>query len=411
MNKQFGYVKDGKVFLKSFRKYPDRAIGEVKDTEENAINYFINRFSVIKGKVDTLVKNVETAQNKGSFLMSLLHLKEAVPQYDALGDFDSLMVLLEKAEGTLGGLININRQKNKEIKTALIEEARLAAQNPDWKEATALLTEINGKWIKTGKAEKDIDEELDHEFREIYGEFYSRKKAFYEEIQALYVVRLATYTSLMEKAKDIWRKKGHPGELKVIQTAWKEVGNVPKVMLFPVMKEYRRIVKDIIKTHKFAKGPDTQSYAKWESLCEEVEKMISTKDFSTPEKIKKIQENWRNAGKLPSHKMEILQRFTTAIDKYFEVSYLENTMKRKYPGIELRSTREQLEAKVVLMKEFIRREKLEIDNHNAELSNVRPGDADADAELVIKKKLAFQNKRLDNKMRLLEDIQRNLLAI
>ena len=203
MGKQFGYVKDGKVFLKSFRKYPDRIIGEVKDTEENAINYFINRFSVIQGKVETLVRNIETAQNKGSFLMSLLHLKEAVPQYDALGDFDALIVQLENSEETLDGLININRLKNKEIKSALIEEARIAAQNPDWKEATAMLTEINGKWIKTGKAEKEIDEELDHDFREIYGEFYSRKKAFYEEMQALYIVRLATYTSLMEKAKDI----------------------------------------------------------------------------------------------------------------------------------------------------------------------------------------------------------------
>ena len=187
------------------------------------------------------------------------------------------------------------------------------------------------------------------------------------------------------------------------------MGNVPKTMVLPVMKDYRRIVKDIVRTHKNVKGGDTQSYHKWESLCAEVEKMIATKDFANPEKIKLVQENWRKAGKLPPHKMDILARFTAAIDKYFEVSYLENTMKRKYPGIELRSNREQLEAKVTLMKEFIRREKMEIDSHNSQLSSIRPGDTES--ELSIKKKLAFQNKRLENKMKLMEEIQRTLLAI
>src|SRR6478609_4365691 len=141
-NSQYGYVKEGKVFLKSFRKFPDRVIGEVKDTEENAIQYFTNRFSVISGKVENLVSNIETAQNKGSFLMSLLHLKTTVPQYDALGDFESLLKKLEKAEESLSSLILHNRAKNKEIKEALIEEAKAAVSNPDWKESTRLLVEV-----------------------------------------------------------------------------------------------------------------------------------------------------------------------------------------------------------------------------------------------------------------------------
>lgn len=410
MDTQFGYVKDGKVFLKSFRNFPDREIGEVKDTPENAINYFKNRFSVISGKVEHLVNSIETAQNKGSFLMSLLHLKEAVPQYDALGDFEELLKKLESVEGGLEVLINQNRHKNKEIKTALIEEAKQAVLIPDWKEATKLLTEVNNKWIKTGKADKELDEQLENEFREIFSEFYSRKKLFYEEIHALYAKRLEAYTALMEKAKELYKKKAHPAELKPLQAAWKEVGTVPKPMLHPVIKEYRRLVKEVVRMYKVSKGFDL-SFAKWENLAAEIEKMIETKDFENPGKIKEIQERWRNAGKLPPNRLDILHRFTSAVDKFFEVSYLENTMKRKYPGIERRSDKEQLEAKVTLMKEFIRREKMEIENYQSNLANVTARGNDSETELMLKKKLAFQTKRLDNKMKLMEELQRTLLAL
>jgi hypothetical protein len=403
MVNQFGYVKEGKVFLNSFRNFPERAIGEVKDTEENAINYFVNRFSVIENRVNKLVTSIETAQNKGSFLMSLLHLKESVPMYDALGDFEVLLRKLENAEISLDGLILQNRAKNKEIKESLIEEARIAVENPDWKEATSSLTELNLKWIKTGKADKELDDELEIEFRDIFTDFYNRKKLFYEEIQELYVKRLEVYQTLLGQAREVLSRKAHPAELKPIQAAWKEVGNVPKVMLHPVIKEYKYIVKELVRHYKNLRGPEID-FSKWERLAVEIEKMIEAKDFLRPERIKEIQESWRKLGKLPPHKIDILHRFTAAVDKFFEVSYLENTMKRKHPGIELRSTREQLEVKINLMKEFIRREKMEIESFQENLDATIAQKLGADAELVIRKKLAFQTKRLDNKTKLLDEL-------
>jgi len=409
-NSQYGYVKEGKVFLKSFRKFPDRVIGEVKDTEENAIQYFTNRFSVISGKVENLVKNIETAQNKGSFLMSLLHLKTTVPQYDALGDFESLLKKLEKAEESLSSLILHNRAKNKEIKEALIEEAKAAVSNPDWKESTRLLVEVNGKWIKTGKADKEIDEKLDSEFREIFSDFYARKKTFYEEIQALYAKRLELYKELLAKSIEMYRRKAPMSELKPLQAAWKEVGTVPKAMLQDVLRDFRKNVKDIVRIHKTFR-PRDQSFIKWESICMEVEKMIQDKDFEHPDTIKNVQEKWRRAGKLPPQRLDILQRFTTAIDKYFELSYLEKTLQRKYPRSASMSEKEQLEAKTSLMKEFIRREKMEIETYQSNLSSLSPKELNTETELTLKKKLAFQNKRLENKMKLLEEIQKRLLAL
>jgi len=407
MSVEFGYVKDGKVFLKSFRRYADRAIGEVRDTEENALNYFVKRFSVMEGKVEKLVTGIETAQNKGSYLMSLQHLKEAVLLYNALGDFDALLKKLESAEERLEELIQQNRIKNKQIKENLIEEAQTVASNPDWKEATKLLSELNLKWIKTGKADKGVEETLEKIFRTVFADFYERKKAFYDDIQLLYLKRLEVYKELLEKVREIHTRKGHPAELKPVQAAWKEVGNVPKSKLHPVIKEYKKLIKEIVKAFKSTK-PTEVNYAKWELLAIEIEKIIEAKDFANPDKIKEIQERWRKLGKLPPQKMDILHRFSAAVDKYFEVSYLENTLKRKHPGIELRSTREQLEIKTNLMKEFIRREKMEIEASQASLARAAAAGQDSQEELLLKKKIAFQNKRLDNKTKLLEEIQAKL---
>ncbi|HEX9957031.1 MAG TPA: DUF349 domain-containing protein, partial [Fibrella sp.] len=60
---EYGYVDDGKVFLKGYLDYPDRQIGEVKRTEQEALDYFKNRFIIAESKVAQLEEEVTEAQN------------------------------------------------------------------------------------------------------------------------------------------------------------------------------------------------------------------------------------------------------------------------------------------------------------------------------------------------------------
>ena len=71
MQHAFGYIQDGKVFLKGFLGRPDRVIGEVKGDEESTILYFETRFTQLEEKVASLKAAIEENQNKGSFLMKL----------------------------------------------------------------------------------------------------------------------------------------------------------------------------------------------------------------------------------------------------------------------------------------------------------------------------------------------------
>ena len=123
MQHAFGYIQDGKVFLKGFLGRPDRVIGEVKGDEVSTIRYFDARYTQIEEKVARLKATIDENQNKGSFLMKLIHLKESLYTSDALGDFTVLIDELERQEVFLSEIIQGNRSKNLEIKQALIQEA------------------------------------------------------------------------------------------------------------------------------------------------------------------------------------------------------------------------------------------------------------------------------------------------
>lgn len=64
----YGYTKEGKVYLRGYGEYPDREIGYVRNTEEEALSYFRNRFQLAQQKVIQLHQDVQEAQNKGSYL-------------------------------------------------------------------------------------------------------------------------------------------------------------------------------------------------------------------------------------------------------------------------------------------------------------------------------------------------------
>ena len=162
---EYGYVEDAKVFLKGYLDYPARQIGEVKRTEQEALDYFKNRFAIAQSKVAQLQEEVTEAQNKGSYLTKLLQLRRKLIGFDAIGNFPPLLDRLDYLEDILSGLIYTNQLKNLEIKRALIGEAEVIAGSDDWKPTAEALQEIKAdprfKSIRvvvmtTSQADEDI---------------------------------------------------------------------------------------------------------------------------------------------------------------------------------------------------------------------------------------------------------------
>ena len=253
----YGYIQDGKIYLKGYLDYDDRQIGEVKESNEATIAYFERRFEHAAKKIDDLQEAVVEAENKGSYLMKLIHLRKYLAEYDGLGDFTALFAKLDKIEDDLRDLIADNRVKNLEIKRALLAEAEEIKDDPDWKAVTEQLLEIKRKWVKTGSVDEEYEEETEGRFKELLDEFFGKKKAYYEDRKQLFDARLEEYEALLDRAFKLMRVEDvseAAEQFKQLQQEWKAVGQVRAKDLRNLSKQLQQYGKQIFGKLKKQRG-------------------------------------------------------------------------------------------------------------------------------------------------------------
>ncbi|MBV6640125.1 MAG: DUF349 domain-containing protein [Cyclobacteriaceae bacterium] len=242
----FGFIEGDDIYLNPWGSHPKRKIGEIKEgNEQSSLAYFEEKFKDLSAKVDSLEKDINEAENKGSFLMKLKHLKDSLPAHDGLGDYLPIEEKLVQLEDDLKSLIAQNRVRNKEIKEAMILEAREIEKIINWQESTEKIHDIKTRWIKTGNAPDDVNESLDEDFWDIISRFFERKKSFYEDKKRLMQKRKESYVSLVEEARKIKELHGKERFEKIneLKEKWNETGNIPKEEYVELKKEFDMYMK------------------------------------------------------------------------------------------------------------------------------------------------------------------------
>ncbi len=242
----FGFIEGENIYLKGWGSYPDRKIGEIKEgDEQSSLAYFEDKFKELAAKVEALEKDINEAENKGSFLMKLKHLKDSLKDHDGLGDYLPIQDKLGALEADLHELIRQNRIRNTEIKEAMIEEAREIEKIINWQESTEKIHDVKSRWIKTGNATEDVNESLDEAFWDIISRFFERKKSFYEDKKLLMIKRKESYVNLVEEAKKIKDLSGKErfDKINQLKEQWNETGNIPKEEYIDLKKQFDFFVK------------------------------------------------------------------------------------------------------------------------------------------------------------------------
>jgi len=405
MKHSFGYIKDGKVFLKGFLGSDDREIGEVKGDEPSTLRYFEARFTQLQEKVAQLKAAIEENQNKGSFLMKLIHLKESLYESDALGDFASLIAELEQQEEILGEIIQGNRSKNLEIKQGLVQEALSLQDSTDWKETTEKFKELKLRWIKTGPVEKEVHEELEGQFNQAVNYFFGQRQEFYDQLTLQAEVNIKVYESLLEQAReahDLPDAKMAFDISKRIQKEWKAAGKVPAERRQPIWDEFSRLNNRIFSRYKRTLNPGPEMnprevLRKIEGMVEELKKMAH---LPTSQEItiraKAIQEDWK---KLPIRKPKEAtlpaRSYQFFMDIIFEKAFLEKLGRSKYADFDAKPIEEQQQIKAAILKDLLHRDQSELETmqHNSDNFRVET----ADFEMMMKKKLSSLKRKIDVK--------------
>src|SRR5690554_52546 len=412
MEHPYGYIKEGKVYLKGFLNQEDRVIGEVKEDEASTIAYFEDRFNVVTEKVAQLKKDIEENQNKGSFLMKLIHLKDSLMHYDALGDFVPLIEELNQLEKYLEDIIQSNRKRNLEIKKELIVEAEALINSTDWKKTSEDFKNLKLKWIKTGPVDKELEEEIDGPFNRAIDTFFENRKNYFDALALQAEENIKVYEGLLLQARQAHELSDVKLAFEIskkIQKQWKESGRVPADKRQPLWDEFSKLNNRIFSKYKrAAQSVPTMSpgilLRKVEKMTQEIE-ALATAPFN-PEQLataKKLQAEWK---KLPHRKPREAQpnvrAFTLATDLIFEKSFLHKLSLSKYFDFEQKDAQEQRQIQISILKDLMSRDQKELETIQENSDKFRT--SGEDFEILLQKKISAYKRKMEVKNYLLKEL-------
>lgn len=368
----YGYIKDDTVYLKGYNDRPDRQIGVVKESPEASIAYFEDRYQKLLEKVEEVATAIEESQNKGSYLMKLVHIRESLETYNAIGDYTAVERRIVELEQGIEDYISENRVKNTEIKTALLAEAQELKDSSDWEEVSEYLKDLKMRWIRTGSVGEE-DEEISEEFDRCLDIFFERRKAFFDNERIVNDDRILKYKRISNKVRKLNYQKEKTPEMRQevidLQKAWKDVGVIPKWKYLKLYRNYKREVdlffgneptNDYNSYHQEPPTPTTPEgiLESKRKLTEEVEEIASKFENVHLNNVKTKQVQWKKMGIIRNNDEDRLlnNRFHAACSEIFTHVFLENEAKENFEGYESKTGFEQLKLKIKLIKDSIREE-------------------------------------------------------
>ncbi len=412
---EYGYCKDGKVFLKGYLEYPDRLIGVVRNTEEEALQYFVNRFAIAENKVHLLFSQVDDAQNKGSYLTKLLQLRKNLIEFDGLGNFVPLLRKLDELELQLRELILNNQIKNLEIKRALIDEVNKATDaTEDWTKATEAIMEIKTKWLKTGPVDKALQDSIEAEFNAIVDDFFVRRREYYAEKNRIIDEKLAQLQRIVDSARALrYEQDVDAGfaKIKDLQREWKTIGQVPPKKQSLLWKQFKRSSDFFFERYNNVKGivsrprvdPRLQQMI---DMTNELERNFPDQVNipQTADKAKAYLVKWKElSAQVKNVDRNLAERFRNICDKIFEMNYLLRVISYRHPALNEKPRIEQLKIMINQMDYMTKKEKNELDSFISESQYAgQMGD-----KLVINK-INTQKRKISMKETLLVEFKKEL---
>lgn len=417
LSNQFGFCRDGKVFINAYLNFPEREIGFVRNTESEALDYFLNRFELAKKKVAALSKEVEEVQNKGSFLTKVIQMKAYLAVFDGLGDFVPLFAELDRLEGFLKDLIVNNQVKNLEIKRALVEDAKSIASEEDITNATDRLLEVKAKWVKTGPVEKPIQDSLNAEFQEIIDGFFLRRRAFFEEKNRIIDEKIAKLQGFIDSVHQLRKAEDIDDsviKVKELQREWKTVMGLPPKKQSMLWKNFKKANEMFFEKYNRIKGIEvkpridprvhelTNMMIELEGKLNDQVNIVATAELAKAYLVK-----WKEiTAQVKTIDRGLAERFRNVCDKIFEMNYLLRVISYRHPALNEKPRLEQLKIMINQMDYMTKKERSELEIFIA--------DSEEDgtmAEKPVQSKINTQKRKISMKEMLLVGFKTELDAI
>lgn len=414
---EYGFCQDGKVYINAYLNFPQREIGFVRNTEQEALDYFVNRFELAKTKVIQLASEINDVQNKGSYLTKVVQMKAYLAEFDGLGDFVPLFKQLDSLEVFLRDLIQNNQIKNLEIKRALIEDAKAIAGQEDVLQATEDLMELKAKWVKTGPVDKQFQDSLTESFQAVMDDFFLRRRAYFEEKNRQIDEKIALLQGYIDSVHQLRKAEDLDDSIikvKELQKEWKNVVGLPPKKQSMLWKNFKKANDMFFEKYNRVKGIEykprvdpriqelTTMTGELELKLHDQPNMAATADLAKAYLVK-----WKEiTAQIKSVDRQMAERFRNVCDKIFEMNYLLRVISYRHPALNEKPRIEQLKIMINQMDYMTKKERGELEDFIAQAERDRQME-----EKPIISKINTQKRKISMKELLLTGFKTELDAL
>jgi hypothetical protein len=328
----FGRVDaDGTVYVKTAEG--ERVVGSWQaGAPEEGLAHFARRFADLVTEVDLTEARLKSgAADANHSLATIRRIRAALPEAHVVGDIDALATRLDKlatvAEEKVGEARAAKEAARVEAlarKSALVEEAeKLAAESTGWKTAGDRLKEILDEWKTIRGVDKKTDGELWKRFAAARDGFTRRRGAHFASLDAQRKQAQTVKEELVAEAEKVaestdWAATAN--HLKNLMTQWKAAPRASKEAEQKLWERFRAAQDAFFsRRSEVFSARDNEQRANLErkqALLAEAEALdIDGDPKGAQAKLREIQAQWHEAGRVPREAAAGLERRLRAVDE------------------------------------------------------------------------------------------------
>lgn len=327
----FGRVDaDGTVYVKTAEG--ERVVGSWQaGSPEEGLAHFARRFADLVTEVDLTEARLNSgAADAAHSLTTIRRLRSALAEAHAVGDIDGLAARLDRLAAAAEEKAAAERAARDAArveavarKTALVEEAeKLAAESTGWKTAGDRLKEILEEWKTIRGVDKKTDGELWKRFSAARDAFTRRRGAHFATLDAQRKQAQGVKEELVAEAESLaestdWAATAN--RLKELMTQWKAAPRASKEAEQKLWERFRA-AQDAFFTRRSevfsARDAELRgNLERKQALLAEAEALdVDADPRAAQAKLREIQGQWHEAGRVPREAAAGLDRRLRAVE-------------------------------------------------------------------------------------------------
>ncbi|MBA9077375.1 DUF349 domain-containing protein [Rufibacter quisquiliarum] len=328
--------QEHKEVEQAMQRFREARFREQRQEEEQKISNLQKKQDLLE-RLRAFVEGSET-QTSGNAIKELQAEWKAigpVPNAEAQQLWNSYHALLDmyyNNRSIFFELKELDRKKNLDAKTQLVERAEALANEQNINKALQELRHLHDEWKHIGPVPNDVRDQIWNRFIQASEQVHNRKKTFFEARRTEETANLEKKRALLQEIEQFqhfknerindWRDK--TDQIQQLKERWDAAGLVPKENAEEVNKAFWSSYKAFFHNkNSFFKALDEEkmgNYRQKVALCEEAEALQESEEWdSTKEKLIQLQKKWKTIGRVPDkYSDKIWNRFRNACNTFFD---------------------------------------------------------------------------------------------